>query len=50
MLTYYDEGYKKTFHQKLEFIQCIACLALLGTIRGSSRDKLYKEQGLEFLQ
>ena len=29
----YDEAYNETFHQKLEYIQYNACLALLGTIR-----------------
>ena len=46
----YDEGYNETFHQKLEFIQYNTCLALSGAIRGSSREKLYHELGLESLQ
>ena len=46
----YDEAYNKTFHQKLESIQYNACLALLGAIRGSSRDKNYHELGLESIQ
>ena len=46
----YDEAYNKTFHQKLESIQYNACLALSGASRGSSREKLYQELGLEFLQ
>ena len=46
----YDEAYNKTFHQKLESIQYNTCLALLGAIRGSSREKLYHELGLESLQ
>ena len=29
----YDEAYNETFHQKLEYIQYNACLALSGTIR-----------------
>ena len=45
----YDEAYNKTFHQKLESIQYNACLALLGAIRGSSREKLYHELCLESL-
>ena len=46
----YDEAYNKTFHQKLGSIQYNVCLNLSGTIRGSSREKLYHELGLEFLQ
>ena len=46
----YDEAYNETFHQKLESIQYYACLALSGAIRGSSREKLYHELGLESLQ
>ena len=46
----YDEAYKETLHQKLESIQHNACLALSGAIRGSSREKLYHELGLESLQ
>ena len=45
----YDEAYNKTFDQKLESIQYNACLALLGAIRGSSREKLYHELCLESL-
>ena len=39
-----------SFHQKLESIQYNAALALTGPIRGSSREKLYQELGLEPLQ
>ena len=46
----YDEAYNETFHQKLESIQYYACLALSGAIRGSSKEKLYHELGLESLQ
>ena len=46
----YDEAYNETFHQKLESIRYNACLALSGGIRGSSREKLYHESGLESLQ
>ena len=46
----YDEAYNESFHQKLESIQYNACLALLGAIRGSSREKLYHELGLGSLQ
>ena len=46
----YDEAYNETFHQKLESIQCNTCLAPLGAIGGSSREKIYHELGLESLQ
>ena len=46
----YDQTYKETFHQKLEYIQYNACLALSGTIRRSSREKLYQKLGLQSLQ
>ena len=36
-----------SFHQKLQLIQCNPALALTGAIRGSSREKLYQELGLE---
>ena len=34
----------------MEFIQCNACLAITGAIRGTSREKIYLELGLESLQ
>ena len=46
----YDEAYDETFHWKLESIQYKACLALSRAIRGSSREKLYHELGLESFQ
>ena len=46
----YNEAYSETNHQKLKSIQYNACLALLGAHRGSSREKIYEELGLEFLQ
>ena len=46
----YDQAYSLSFHQKLESIQYNAALALIGAIRGSSREKLYQELGLESLQ
>ena len=45
----YDQAYNETFHQKLESIQHNACLALSGAIRGSSRENIYHELGLESL-
>ena len=46
----YDQAYNLSFHKKLESIQYNAALALTGDIRGSSREKLYQELGLESLQ
>ena len=45
----YDQAYNLSFHQKLESIQYNAALALTRAIRGSSREKLYQELGLESL-
>ena len=39
-----------SFHKKLASIQYNACLALTGTIKGTSKEKLYQELGLESLQ
>ena len=46
----HDQAYKESFHQKLESIQYNATLAITGAIRGTSREKLYQELGLESLQ
>ena len=46
----YDQHYNNSFHQKLKSIQYNAALAITGAIRGSSREKLYQELGLESLQ
>ena len=45
----YDKAYNASFHQKLELLQYNACLAITGAIRGTSREKLYEELGLESL-
>ena len=46
----YDKVFNASFHQKIESIQYNACLAVTGIIRGSSREKIYQELGLESLQ
>ena len=46
----YDQGFNNSFHAKMESIQYNACLAIAGTIRGTSREKIYQELGLESLQ
>ena len=46
----YDQTFNMLFQQKVETIQYNAALAITGAIRGSSREKLYQELGLETLQ
>ena len=46
----YDQAQNASFHQKLESFQYNTYLAITGGIRGSSREKLYQELGLESLQ
>ena len=46
----FDQAFNASFHEKLESIQYNACLALTRTIRGTSKEKLYQELGLESLQ
>ena len=45
----YDSPGNSTFVQRMESIQYNAALAITGCIRGSSREKLYSELGLESL-
>ena len=46
----YDQAFNNSFHDRLESIQYNACLAITGAIRGTSREKLYQELGLEPLR
>ena len=46
----YDQAFNASFHEKLESIQYNACFALTGAIRGTSKEKMYQELGLESLQ
>ena len=46
----YDQTYNTSFHQRLESLQYNAALAITGAIRGTSKEKLYNELGLESLQ
>ena len=46
----FDQPYNESFCQKLETIQYIAALAITGAIRGTSKERLYQELGLEYLQ
>ena len=43
----YDRAFNESFQNKLESVQYNAALAITGTIRGSSREKLYQELVLE---
>ena len=45
----YDQPRNDNFTQKLESVQYNAALAITGCFRGSSREKLYNELGLESL-
>ena len=53
-LDYGDVLFNQTFntlsHEKIESIQYNTCLALTGTTRGTSKEKLYQELGLKSLQ
>ena len=46
----YDQPNNESFCEKLESIQYKAALAITGAIQGTSRDKIYKEIGLESLK
>ena len=46
----YDKAYNSSFHQNLEKIQYNSALAITGAIRGTSKEKLYQESGLESLE
>ena len=46
----YDQAFNNSLRAKMESIQYNACLAITGAIRGTSREKIYQELGLESLQ
>ena len=46
----YDRAFNESFQDKLESVQYNTALAITGPIRGSSREKLYQELGLESLK
>ena len=46
----YDQAFNASFHEKIESIQYNACLTLPQAIRGTSKEKMYQESGLESLQ
>ena len=46
----YDQPNNSSLSDKIESVQYNAVLAITGAIRGTSREKLYQELGLEFLR
>ena len=46
----YDKAFNESFHEKLESLQYSAALAITGSIKESSTEKLYEELGLESLK
>ena len=46
----YDQSYNASFHQNPEFIQYNPALAITDAIRGTSKEKLFDELGLETLE
>ena len=46
----YDQASNNSFHAKVESIQYNAYIAIIGAIRGTPREKIYQELGLESLQ
>ena len=45
----YDQPFNASFSKKIESVQYNATLAITRAIKGSSREKLYQELGLEYL-
>ena len=45
----YDQPSNGSFTDKIEQLQCKACLAIIGAIQGTSRECLYNDLGLESL-
>ena len=46
----YDQPQNMSFSDRLESVQYNACLAITGAIKGTSRERLYQELGLETLR
>ena len=45
----YDKPLTESFKYKLEMVQYNAALVITGAIKGTSRDRIYRELGLESL-
>ena len=46
----HDRAYNTSFRLNIESVQYNASLAIAGAVRGTSREKLYKELGFESIQ
>ena len=46
----YHQAFDNAFHKNLGSVQCNACLAMAGAIKGTSKGKLHEILGLEDLQ
>ena len=46
----YDQPHNESVYEKLESVQYKVALAITGAIQGTSREKLYQDQGLESLR
>ena len=46
----YGQPFSNFFHHWLESVQYSGCLATAGAIRGTSKEKLYQEPGLESIK
>ena len=46
----YDKPHKGSFIEKIERVQYNACLVITGAFKGTSRERLYQELGLESLK
>ena len=47
---HFDQAFNASSHEKLESIQYNSCFALTGTIKGTPKEKIYLELGLELLR
>ena len=45
----YDKSLNESFKKKIEMVQYNSDLAITGAFKGTSRDKIYQELGLESL-
>ena len=46
----HDQAFNSSVHDRLESVQFNASLAITGANRGTSKEKLYQELGLESLR
>ena len=50
VISFNNQAFNNSFKEKLESIQCNACVALKGAIRSMSKQKIYQELELESLR